>query len=157
MLSYRSTREFLRTREKCGARAEGAYITQQCSRNKSFISFIKCIVNYARSYRWRRLRTLYLNNALVWRKARALWKYNELVLTNHGARIFWTFHNILDYSHWYLSSEYARYKRSRKIFYVYVFHRGNKMAWFYFETNTSLVLHLYLRISLKSLRCWSER
>ena len=52
-----------------------------------FISFIKCIVNCARSYRWRRLRALYLNSALMWRKARALWKYNELVLTNHGARI----------------------------------------------------------------------
>ena len=33
------------------------------------------------------VRALYLNNALVWRKARALWKYNELVLINHGARI----------------------------------------------------------------------
>ena len=38
-------------------------------------------------YRWHRLRALYLNSALVWRKACALWKYNELVLTNHGARI----------------------------------------------------------------------
>ena len=30
---------------------------------------------------------IYLDSALVWRKARALWKYNELVLTNQGARI----------------------------------------------------------------------
>ena len=52
-----------------------------------FISFIKCIVSCARSYRWRRLLALYLNSALVLRKARALWKHNELVLTNHGARI----------------------------------------------------------------------
>ena len=29
----------------------------------------------------------FYNRALVWRKARALWKYNKLVLTNHGARI----------------------------------------------------------------------
>ena len=29
----------------------------------------------------------FFNSALVWRKARALWKYNELVLTSHGARI----------------------------------------------------------------------
>ena len=41
----------------------------------------------ARPYQWRKLRALYLNSALVWRKARGLWKYNELVLTNHGARI----------------------------------------------------------------------
>ena len=33
------------------------------------------------------VRALYLNSALVWWKARALWNYNELVLTNHGARI----------------------------------------------------------------------
>ena len=52
-----------------------------------FISLIKWILNCTRSYRWRRLRALYLNSALVWRKARGLWKYNELVLTNHGARI----------------------------------------------------------------------
>ena len=52
-----------------------------------FISFIKYVVNFARSYRWRRLRALYLNSALVWRKARALWKYNELVKTNHSALI----------------------------------------------------------------------
>ena len=54
------------------------------------ISLIKCIVNCARSYRWCRLRALYLNSALVWRNARALYNdilYNELVLTNHGARI----------------------------------------------------------------------
>ena len=57
LLSYISTREFLRTREKCReARTVGeclsallecsekfpsAYITQQCTRNKFFISFIK--------------------------------------------------------------------------------------------------------------------
>ena len=30
----------------------------------------------------------YLDSALVWHKAHhALWTYNELVLTNHGARI----------------------------------------------------------------------
>ena len=45
------------------------------------------LLNYVRSYRRLRLRALYLNSALVRRKARALWKYNELVLTNHGARI----------------------------------------------------------------------
>ena len=37
-------------------------------------------MNCARTCRWLRLR--------VWRKARALWKYNEPVLTNHGARIY---------------------------------------------------------------------
>ena len=36
-------------------------------------------MNCARTCRWLRLR--------VWRKVRALWKYNEPVLTNHGARI----------------------------------------------------------------------
>ena len=39
LLSYLSTREFLRTREKC--REARAYIPQQCTRNKFFISFIK--------------------------------------------------------------------------------------------------------------------
>ena len=33
-----------------------------------FIFFIKCIVRCARSYRWRRLRALYFNSALVWRR-----------------------------------------------------------------------------------------
>ena len=48
---------------------------------------LKWIMNCARSYRWRRLRALYLKSKLVWRKVCALWKYNELVLTNHAARI----------------------------------------------------------------------
>ena len=34
-----------------------------------------------------RLRASYLNSALVRRRARALWKYNELVLTNHSTCI----------------------------------------------------------------------
>ena len=34
-----------------------------------------------------RLRASYLNSALVRRRARALWKYNEPVLTNHSTRI----------------------------------------------------------------------
>ena len=44
-------------------------------------------MNCVRLYRWRRLRALYLNSALVWRRARTLWTYNELVLTNHGTHI----------------------------------------------------------------------
>ena len=52
-----------------------------------FISFIKCIASCARSYRWGWLHALYLKSALVWRKVHALWKYNELFLTNHGAHI----------------------------------------------------------------------
>ena len=51
------------------------------------ISFIKCVVNWVHSYRWRRWLALYLDNALVWRKARTSWEYNELILTDHGARI----------------------------------------------------------------------
>ena len=67
-----------------------------------FISFKKCIVNCVRSYRWRWLRASYLNTALVWLKARALWKYNELVLTNHGAHISLNiFINSLKKSHFF--------------------------------------------------------
>ena len=72
----------------CAARSTDFEITRIISAQIALHSVqlplsIKCIVNCARSYRWRRLRALYLNSALVWRKARALWKYNELVLTNH--------------------------------------------------------------------------
>ena len=68
--------------------ASASRTSQQFSRNNFFfIPFIKCIVNCARAYRWHRLLALYLNSALVWRKVRALWKYIELVLTNHGVRI----------------------------------------------------------------------
>ena len=38
-----------------------------------------------RSLRGHRLRAVYLNSALVKCKALALRKYNDLVLTNHGA------------------------------------------------------------------------
>ena len=52
-----------------------------------WLPILKCIVNCAHTYPLLKLRALYLNSALVWRKARALWKYNEIVLTNHGAPI----------------------------------------------------------------------
>ena len=71
------------TLEKCEKHSPSARASPHCS----LFSFIKCIMNCARSNRWRRLRALYLNSALVWRRVRALWKYNELVLTNHGTHI----------------------------------------------------------------------
>ena len=54
-------------------------------RREFFISFIKCIMNCVRSYRWRRLRALYLNSALV--AGACFMEIQELVLTNHGAYI----------------------------------------------------------------------
>ena len=81
LLSYISTRDFFKnTREvlkKHEPQANAfrtsrvflkkipcAYIIQRRARNKFFISFIKCIVNCARSYCWRRLRALYLDSAI---------------------------------------------------------------------------------------------
>ena len=88
---YKHARIFKNTREVQKSTSvlknSQVLITQQCSRNEIFYFFYKCIVNFARSYRWRRLHALYLNRALVWRKARALWKYNELVMTNRSALI----------------------------------------------------------------------
>ena len=62
MLSYISTWEFLRTLEKCEKHSPSARASPHCS----LFSFTKCIINCARSYRWRKLRALYLNSALVW-------------------------------------------------------------------------------------------
>ena len=62
MLSYIGTWEFLRTLEKCEKHSPSARASPHCS----LFSFTKCIMNCARSYRWRRLRALYLNSALVW-------------------------------------------------------------------------------------------
>ena len=51
------------------------------------ITFIY-VLNSATTALITRLRASYLNSALVRRRARALWKYNELVLTNHGTHLF---------------------------------------------------------------------
>ena len=62
LLSYISTQDFFKNTKEVlekhepqanvswTSRAPSAYITQQCTRNKFFISFIKCIVNCVRSY-----------------------------------------------------------------------------------------------------------
>ena len=115
-LSYVGTREFWRTRAKCGeARADGECFSYFSSVLKNFqaltwlnnareasffISFTKCIVSCARSYRWRRLRALYLTvhscdvrcvlygnimksfwpimarTFLCWRRCCSLWTYS---------------------------------------------------------------------------------
>ena len=94
---YKHARIFKNTREVQRSTSvlknSQVLITQQCSRNEIFYFFYKCIVNFARSYRWRRLHALYLNSALVWRKARA---YGNIMNSSRpiAARSFlWTFHN----------------------------------------------------------------
>ena len=93
LLSYLSTRELLRTREKCGeAWAEGGCFSHNARRTSFFISFIKCVVNCARSYRWRRLCVLYLNWALVWRRVRAYGNKINSFWPITARAFFWTFY-----------------------------------------------------------------
>ena len=76
-----------------------------------WLPILKCNVNCARSYLWRRLRALHLNSAIVSRKALALWKYNEFVLTNHGARISLNFLETL-VEHALSTNDSVRYVRT---------------------------------------------
>ena len=98
-----------------------------------WLPILKCNVNCARSYLWRRLRALYLNSAIVWRKALALWKYNEFVLTNHGARISLNFLETL-VEHALSTNDSVRYVRTllQSLLSVFIIGAWIKLSWLLF-------------------------